>query len=224
MERTENKEVHPKRETVVLSNELIAPGVYSLRFPRTFDFEPGQVIALTSSTEIAARYYSIASGCTEEEIEILYDLVPDGSLTPVLSSLSGGERLLVSEPFGSFIDRGKSTWWVATGTGVAPFLAMVRSGLGKGRTLVHGGRTLDRFYYHDYLADRLDERYTCCCSSETAAWVYPGRLTAWLRAQSGVPGSAHFMLCGGAGMVVEVRDLLIEKGVPFENITAEIYF
>lgn len=224
MKRTEKREVHPARETVVLSNEQIAPAVYSLRFPRDFDFDPGQVISLSTSIEIPARYYSLASGCGEDAVEILYDVVPTGRLTPELSRLSGGDRLLVSEPFGSFVNRGAVTWWIATGTGVAPFLSMVRSDLGDGGTLVHGGRTLDRFYFHDYLAERLGDRYTCCCSSETAPWVYAGRLTAWLREQTGVPGSAQFMLCGGAGMVVEVRDILIEKGVPFESITAEIYF
>jgi len=32
------------------------------------------------------------------------------------------------------------------------------------------------------------------------------------------------MLCGSSGMVVEVRDILIDRGIPFGNITAEIYF
>ncbi len=195
-----------------------------MRFPRTFEFEPGQVIALSASIDIPARYYSIASGSGDDAVEVLYDVVPTGRLTPVLGRLSVGDRILVSEPFGSFVNRGESAFWIATGTGLAPFLSMVRSGLGENRALVHGGRTLDRFYFHNYLAEQLGDRYTCCCSSEAASWVYAGRLTAWLREQTEVPVAGQFMLCGGAGMVVEVRDILIEKGVPYENIAAEIYF
>jgi ferredoxin--NADP+ reductase len=34
----------------------------------------------------------------------------------------------------------------------------------------------------------------------------------------------NYYLCGKALMVVEVRDLLISRGIPFENILSEIYF
>ena len=33
-----------------------------------------------------------------------------------------------------------------------------------------------------------------------------------------------YYLCGSAEMVVDTRDILIEKGIPFENIVSEIYF
>jgi NAD(P)H-flavin reductase len=46
---------------------------------------------------------------------------------------------------------------------------------------------------------------------------------AWLRSHE-LPAGHRYLLCGSARMVVEVRDLLIARGVPFEDIVAEIYF
>lgn len=212
------------RAARVSANREIAPGVYALRFPREFDFLPGQVVAVRLERHIPPRYYSIASGVGDSEIELLYDVVPDGMLTPALSRCRPGEELLVSEPFGSFVDCGKAAWWVATGTGVAPFASMARSGACTNRRLLHGARTLEGFYFHDELAAALGPAYVCCCSAERAIWVYPGRLTRWLAEQQRLPAETRYMLCGSAGMVIEVRDLLIAKGVPFGDIIAEIYF
>jgi ferredoxin--NADP+ reductase len=48
-------------------------------------------------------------------------------------------------------------------------------------------------------------------------------VTAYLAAQKTLP-DVNYFLCGSAIMVVEVRDLLIERGIPFATIFAEIYF
>jgi len=101
---------------------------------------------------------------------------------------------------------------------------MAKSGATEGKRLVHGGRTRDRFYYRQYFARLLSDRYQCCCSQEAAPWAYHGRLTAWLADQPDLPRDERYMLCGGSGMVVEVRDILIAKGIPYENIASEIYF
>jgi ferredoxin--NADP+ reductase len=54
--------------------------------------------------------------------------------------------------------------------------------------------------------------------------VFPGRVTDYLKTLENLPKDCPFFLCGKALMVVEVRDLLIAKGVPYEKIMAEIYF
>lgn len=214
----------PSREVTVRANDEIAPGVFSLRYPRDSDFLPGQVVAVTAAPEIPARYYSIASGTCDAEVELLYDLVPDGALTPGMSGLAVGDKLIVSRPFGSFLDPSGESWWIATGTGIAPFLSMARSGTVAGKRLIHGGRTPDNFYYRDYFSSRLGHGYVCCCSAEQPRFAYPGRLSKWLRERGELPRDSSYLLCGSAGMVVDVRDILISKGVPFENITGEIYF
>ena len=213
----------PLERTEVARNEEIASGIYRLTFPRRHDFVPGQTLALTVDPALPARYYSIASGCREPLIEILYDLVPEGLLTPRLALLGAGDLLYASAPFGAFRDEEGASVWIAAGTGLAPFASMVRSGIHQGKTLVHGSRTLAGLIQRGYFSDVLGERYIPCCSRETSPGVFPGRSTAWLASET-LPGAERYLLCGSSRMVVDARDILIGKGVPFTSVVAEIYF
>jgi ferredoxin--NADP+ reductase len=209
--------------TAISRNEEVAPGIRLLTFPRRGDFIPGQTLALTTDQTIPARYYSIASGRDETSIEILYDVVPGGMLTPRLARLRPGDTVFVSEAFGSFADDEGSSVWIAAGTGVAPFVSMARSGMLAGKALVHGSRTLGGLYLRSYFSSMLRERYVPCCSSETAGGVFFGRTTAWL-AGTTLSATNRYLLCGSSRMVVDVRDILIAQGVYFDRIVAEIYF
>jgi ferredoxin/flavodoxin---NADP+ reductase len=211
-------------ETVrVAGNAEIAPGIYRLSFPRTWEFVPGQSIALTLDPRLPARFYSIASGTRDALVEVLYDLVPDGELTPRLAMLAPGDELLCSAPFGAFRDTDGPSCWVATGTGIAPFVSMARSGGTEGKLLIHGSRTVAGFMERDFFSSRMNGRYVPCCTREKGAGVYEGRPTAWLTMQP-LPAAERFLLCGNSGMVVDARDILIGRGVKFADVIAEIYF
>lgn len=194
----------------------------------SLDFSAGQCVAL----ELAGitRYYSIASGEGDGRVGVLYDVVPGGQLTPLLASLTPGDVVGVSPPFGSFVDKSDGSVWIATGTGIAPFRSMIRSGV-TATLLLHGSRNSSGMYFQGELCAALGPRYVPCVSrpgrNETGALeragAYLGRLTARLREQ-GTDRSARHYLCGSAAMVVDVRDLLVEFGVPFDNIESEIYF
>jgi ferredoxin--NADP+ reductase len=54
--------------------------------------------------------------------------------------------------------------------------------------------------------------------------VYSGRVTQYLQEQARLDPNLKYYLCGSAEMVVEARDILISKGIPFEHIISEIYF
>ncbi len=211
------------QKTAVTSNEEIAPGVFLLTFPRERDFIPGQTLALTTDPAIPARYYSIASGSHDPLVEILYDLVPGGQLTPRLARLGPGDALLASEGFGAFCDGEGASVWIAAGTGVAPFASMARSGTVADKTLIQGSRTLAGLYLRGYFSSVLDGRYVPCCSGESDEGVFAGRTTAWLTSAD-LPGAERYLLCGSSRMVVDARDILIAKGVPFSRVVAEIYF
>jgi ferredoxin--NADP+ reductase len=92
------------------------------------------------------------------------------------------------------------------------------------KILIHGGRTLDSFYFAEEFKPFFKENYVRCCSQETSPEVFGGRLTSYLRTLQNLPPEYNYYLCGLAEMVVETRDVLISKGVPFNNILAEIYF
>ena len=212
-----------KLETLrVAENVEIAPRIFRISFARFFDFIPGQSIAL-SLGDIPPRFYSIASGNGEEMAEVLYDLVADGLLTPKLAALRPGDEILVSRPFGRFRDQEGPSCWVAAGTGIAPFVSMVRSGAGADKNLVHGSRSIAGILHRDLFASVLGERYFPCCSREMGQGVFKGRPTEWLTTHP-FPQAPRYLLCGSSGMVVDVRDVIIGKGVPFSNVIAEIYF
>jgi len=211
------------RIEIIIENKLIAPFAYSLIFRRNFNFIAGQVVGLGINKEIEPRLYSIASGENDEFVEIIYTEKPDGKLTPMLSLLRSGDSLMVSEPFGSYTDCPESPVWIATGTGIAPFISMLKSGKGGQSTLIHGIRTSDYFYFADFLKAKLGDHYIQCCSSCNDNAFFSGRVTHYLDGQTLNPNKKYY-LCGVAEMVVETRDLLIAKGIPFNSIVAEIYF
>lgn len=215
----------PKLEKVRITGNLeVSPGVHLISYRRNHDFIPGQVVRITLSEHLPPRIYSICSGSQETEIRILFNIKEEGLLTPRLSACIPGDTIFVSKPYGSFTDTGGPAFWIATGTGIAPFYSMFRSGMGENKRLIHGARLLSQFYFEDELDWALGNRYVRCCSRELSCDTFPGRVTAYLREENEIPRENKYYLCGKALMVVEVRDLLIERGVPFGNILSEIYF
>lgn len=208
----------------VLRQREISPGVFVLSFPRIWDFTAGQVVGLSARETDDARLYSIASGELDDEVDILYNINPEGRLTPWMSRLNTADTLWVSKPFGSFFSTTEPAWWIASGTGIAPFSAMFRTGLASGKKLLHGGRDLRSFYFEDDFLPVLGDNYIRCCSREKSEGIYSGRITQYLNECSHLPANEKYYLCGSAEMVVEVRDILIARGIPFDNIISEIYF
>jgi ferredoxin--NADP+ reductase len=221
MNSTEQPALSPQ---IVSENREIAPGVFVLKYPRTFSFVPGQVVAITLNQSLAPRMYSIASGMHDKDIWILYNVRSGGELTPDLSLVKPGDTILSSKPSGNFFGTALPSYWIASGTGIAPFVSMWRSGLKKNKTLIFGGRNLNSFYFEDEFLDALGKNFIRCCSQENGDDIFHGRLTHWLAEQDNLPRDQKYYLCGSAEMVVDTRDILIDKMIPYENILAEIYF
>ena len=218
-----NRKEAPLFEQLITNNEEISPGVHVISFRRDTDFLPGQVVKIALDTTNPPRIYSVCSGNQEDEIRVLFNIKEDGLLTPKLSTVIPGDRIFVSKPYGSFLGTKEPAWWIATGTGIAPFYSMFRSGLGENKKLIHGVSYLNQFYFEDDLEWALGKEYIRCCSREASCDVVPGRVTNYLKGIDSFPDVKYY-ICGKALMVVEVRDLLIENGVPYENILGEIYF
>jgi ferredoxin--NADP+ reductase len=215
---------HVVRPVTISFSEEISPGIYLFGFERDFDFLAGQVIGIALEEEGPRRLYSICSGEQDPQVQILYNVIEEGYLTPRLAGLEQGEPIWITEPRGSFTGIPGPAVWVAAGTGIAPFYAMFRSGLSNQKTLIHGSRYLDQFYFFDEFSRDLGSRYIRCCSAEEEGSVYHGRVTGFLQEAEFLDPEVKYYLCGSAEMVVETRDVLIGRGIPFERITSEIYF
>jgi len=211
----------------IISNRQISENIYLLTLERKIDFLPGQVISL-SINNIPPRYYSIASGTDDDFIDILYTVKKEGVLTPQLIKLKKDDKISYSPARGTFLNAQKKAVWIATGTGIAPFISMARSDKNFQNYLggLYHGTTLDFHYGSDFFAQTLTHKYFRFSSQKEniSPQIIKGRVTDRIKAQENLDKSADYYLCGKAEMVVEVRDLLIQKGIPFSAIKSEIYF
>jgi ferredoxin/flavodoxin---NADP+ reductase len=224
MSSVESKPLIKLKAVTIISNTEITHNVFVLSFKRDFTFRAGQVLGVALASTDDARLYSIASGENDENADILYNIKPGGKLTPNLAILKPGDTLWISVPFGTYEGSAEPGYWIAAGTGIAPFTSMYRSGMGDNKILLHGGRTLDSFYFSDDLIRDFGPRYIRCCSQQEGEGVYHGRVTQYLEDMDDLPSDQKYYLCGSAEMVIECREILLSKEIPFSNIVAEIYF
>lgn len=223
MERQNNRGESLQR-VILTGNVEISPKVHWISWKREEDFLPGQVVRIALSPGELPRIYSICSGNRDADLSILFNVREEGSLTPRLAALRPGDPLYVSGPYGSFTGDAEPAWWIATGTGIAPYYSMFRSGLAGNNKLIHGARYASQFYFGDQFAQHLGDRYVRCCSQEEIPGLFHGRVTRYLEQVETFPAGVKYYLCGSALMVVEVRDFLIGRGISWNHIIAEIYF
>ncbi|MDF3065042.1 MAG: ferredoxin--NADP(+) reductase [Polyangiaceae bacterium] len=208
----------------------------TLRLSARAEFKPGQFmnLGLHLPTGFVSRSYSLAS-TPGEPLEVLLARVGEGALTPALFELQPGASVTLDDkPQGFFtfdyVPPHRELWLLATGTGLGPFLSMLRSGAAFGRAervvLVHGTRGAAELAHRDELQRLAAERgasfrYLPTLSQETDPSLAHGRLTTLLSsgalealAQTSLsPDSAHVMLCGNPQMIDDVIALLAARGM-----------
>ena len=164
------------------------PGIFLFGFKRDFEFKAGQVIGIALEEEGPRRLYSICSGEKDDEILILYNVIEEGYLTPRLSEL---EKLVIPSglpnPGGNSPAIRSQAVWIATGTGIAPFYSMFRSGLADDKMLIHGNRYLEQFHFFDEFESGLGSKYIRCCTAED-----DGECFHWKG--NGIPGRTCLLL------------------------------
>ncbi len=221
-----------------------SPKLFSFRTTRSpsLRFENGQflMIGLEIAGRRVVRAYSIASANHEEELEFYSIIVPHGPLTSHLQSVQPGEPILVStKPTGTLVLRdlrpGKRLFLLATGTGVAPFAALIKDPEIYERfaqlILVRGGRTLQDLAYGDevlrrlhadaYLGEMARQQLLDYPSVTREPFVRVGRITGLMEegrvcAELGLsplePREDRVMICGNVRMLADARALLDARG------------
>ncbi|MCY2960547.1 MAG: ferredoxin--NADP reductase [Planctomycetota bacterium] len=222
---------------------------------RVQPFDPGQFVQLgwpkpedpagppPTRVRWNKRSYSIASSPGESGgYELCLALVDQGVLTPRLFDLQAGERVWCDDaPKGHFtlerIPDARHLVCVATGTGIAPFVSMLRRYRGTGRfrklTILWGARESSDLAYHEELtaaaAADPSVRYGAVVSREPAgsAWtggrgrVQSALADAAFRSTAGeplAPDGTHVLLCGNPAMIDDVRVLLEARGFALDTV------
>ncbi len=111
------------QEVIITQNQEISPGVHLISWHRKHNFIPGQVVKITLDPQVPPRIYSVCSGNDDPEISVLFNIKEEGVLPPRLAGVIRGMKIWATMPYGSFQDNKKPAWWIATGTGIAPFTA-----------------------------------------------------------------------------------------------------
>ncbi|MEW5794750.1 MAG: ferredoxin--NADP reductase [Candidatus Zixiibacteriota bacterium] len=239
----------------------ITPGLIKLRVvPQGWElpeFSPGQYatlglpgttprIALAEPEErppldpskMVMRAYSIASSSVAREfLEFYVGLVRTGSLSPRLFGLKPGDALWMSNRFrGMFtlaeVPEGFHAVLIATGTGVAPYMSMIRTeitqGLKRRFAVFHGAYHSSDLGYHSELTtlDAVSPNFTYIATlshahEEPVPWkghqgfvqkLWNDRILDKVWGFRPGPDNTHVFLCGNPYMIEEMTEILLGEG------------
>jgi len=205
-------------------------------------FRNGQflMMGLTINGKSLVRAYSIASPNYEDHLEFFSIKVPDGPLTSHLQHLKEGDTVLISKkPTGSLLMDdllpGKNLYLFSTGTGLAPFLSVIRDPDTYERfekiVLIHGVRNINELAYKDYIEQELPQNQYFGELAKEKLIYYPtvtrepfkneGRIndiieSGLLAKKIGLPElnpeTDRVMICGSEAMLHSSCELLERRG------------
>lgn len=214
------------RELIVRHVKWLSPDIFELALGRQgLHFTPGDCLAVHHEAD--SRAYSIASGDTEDSLRLLIRRLPGGAVSEFLSQRRPGSRVRVSEPFGWFRPArggpsGAPSVFIATGTGMAPFLSTLRSYPTEvPAAFLLGVRTLADAVSLPFLQARGGVRVAL--SRQSAPGHHHGRVTDLLGRQRHGPDT-HYYLCGLDAMIDEVTTWLESHDVNPTHIHREVFF
>ena len=198
------------------------------------------MIGLRVDNKPLLRAYSVVSANYEEHLEFLSIKVQDGPLTSRLQHIKVGDTVIVGKkPTGTllidYLLPGKRLYLLSTGTGLAPFMSIVRDPETYERfdqvILVHGVRQKEELAYHDLLVDHLPNheflgelvtsklRYYPTVTRESyrnmgriTELVETGKMFEDLEVPVMNPQDDRVMICGSPSMLRDLKHMLEARG------------
>ena len=186
------------------------------------------------------RAYSIVSANHEDHLEFLSIKVPDGPLTSRLQHVQVGDMVIVGrKPTGTlvidYLLPGKRLYLMSTGTGLAPFMSIIRDPETYEKfeqvVLVHGVRQAAELAYHELLTTELPAHSLIGAMVSQQLLYYPtvtrepyvhqgritelidsGRLFTDLSIPPLDPAVDRVMICGSPGMLRDLKSMLEQRG------------
>ncbi len=205
------------------------------------------MIGLRVNDKPLLRAYSIVSANYEDHLEFLSIKVPHGPLTSRLQHIQVGDTIIVGKkPTGTllidYLLPGKRLYLLGTGTGLAPFMSIVRDPETYEKfeqvILVHGVRIKDELAYHDMLVEHLPNHEFLGELVTSKLRYYPtvtresyrnmGRMTELIEngklfTDLGVPpldpAVDRVMICGSPAMLRDLKRMLEERKFVEGNTT-----
>ena len=229
--------------------------LYSLRIEADIDpFIAGQYgrLGLNIDEQIVGRPYSFVNAPHENIHEFYSITVQHGPLSSKLSTLQESDSVWIDRRANGFftlneVPNGRDIWMFATGTGLGPFLSILKSDEVWQRferiVLVHAVRYAKELTYQETIQEFSENHDGCFqmisfVSREKTDFALPGRIPAaiescMLEEKVGFeldPMYSQTMLCGNPDMLVDTRNALKKKGLEKNlrrspgHITTESYW
>ncbi len=211
--------------------------LFSLRIECDFDgFEPGQFVrvALDIEGERVARPYSLVNKPDDEHLEIYFNIVEQGPLTPRLARLESGDEVFVTDRANGFltvteVPECRHLWMLATGTGVGPFVSILNNTDVWQRfekvVLGYSVRDISELSYQQQISAIAGQReqqfsFVPFVTREEADGAINQRIPESIKDDSleGKVGivideDSHIMMCGNSAMISSVTEVLEKRGL-----------
>ena len=210
--------------------------VFELPETREFRFVPGQWVSFEENVngQPVTRAYSIAAPPAGNRFELCLNRVQPGQLSPYLFTLQPGDTVEMRGPFGTFVwrDPPQDSVLVATGTGIAPFRAMLAPRLTKDPahriTLLFGVRHEQNLLYRDEFEvlerSHPNFHFWPTITRPGSSWTgRTGRVQEHLERAAGASRDVDIYICGLREMVDSVRAMLKNMGFERRRIIYEKY-
>ena len=200
-------------------------------------FESGQFvrIGLEQDGEIVARPYSLVNTDDETYLEVYFNIVDEGPLSPRLFALKAGDAVLVANnPSGfltvSEVPECKHLWMIATGTGIGPFLSILKNeavwqrfekvvlcySVSLGEELAYQGLIQQIAEQHgakfSFVPIVTRESFADAMTRRVPALMQDGSLEQRASIEINADDS-HVMMCGSKDMIADVSETLISRGM-----------
>lgn len=193
----------------------LTPDTVELVFmAKEFSFRPGQYVSVffTDAGGEFSRAYSIVSA-NAETFTLAVKLLPNGRGAGAIRALKPGDGVSYSGGIGHFVlkDTGAHKVFVATGTGLAPMVAMLEAAnVETPKTVVFGVRSEDDLFYVDKLKSFKNTEVVVTVSRPSESWTgLSGRVTDHL---SSVTPESEIYVCGNPDMVESVLSAMEKIG------------
>ena len=225
-------------EGKVIENRRLNDYLTSLIIEVDLDgYEPGQFvrIGVRDGDDVIARPYSLVNTPEETYLEVYFNIVEDGPLSPRLFALQAGDEVLVSDRPSGFLTvsempEAAHLWLIATGTGIGPFLAILKSKAVwqkfKKAVLCYSVSYVEELAYRDSIAELEQAHGDQFCfvpivTRESFAGGLGHRVPTAMQDGSleqfaGLAINAdnsHVMMCGSSDMITDVSAALVERGM-----------
>lgn len=225
-------------KTKVTSKQEIAHSTYSVILETAtkdiFEFETGQFATLLVAPQ-TRRSYSIASLPGKSYLELIADTVVGGPGSQFFENIKENDEVEFLFPLGNFKykEDSKPAYFFATGTGVVPFMGMIKQALEVNNTkrkiyLYVGFRKEESIFAQSIfkeLAEKYDNFDYCLTLSQPSDnWEgKAGRITKYYEKEI-VDTNMDAYICGSHSMIEDVKDRLLAKGVQKETIFFEQFY